>query len=124
MMTFGESPMADQVPAEAHSLIMHAALEIGDNLIMASDAAGGRYQQPQGISVSVLVDEPLLRNYHLLPSVRGDLLSRLGRLDEGRAEFERAAALTRHTRERDLLLAPARGSASGVPGSGREASHA
>lgn len=58
MMTFGESPMADKVPAEAHSLIMHAALEIGDNLIMASDAPGGRYQQPQGISVSVLVDEP------------------------------------------------------------------
>jgi predicted RNA polymerase sigma factor len=45
-----------------------------------------------------------LRAYHLLPSVRGDLLAKLGRLDEARAEFERAAALTQNTRERELLL--------------------
>ncbi len=44
------------------------------------------------------------QSYHLLPSVRGDLLVKLGRLDEARAEFERAAALTRNARERDLLL--------------------
>ena len=44
------------------------------------------------------------RGYHLLPSVRGDLLAKLGRLDEARAEFERAAALTRNARERTLLL--------------------
>jgi RNA polymerase sigma factor (sigma-70 family) len=57
--------------------------------------------------VDALTSEPLLANYHLLPSVRGDLLKKLGRLAEARAEFERAAALTRNTRERDLLLARA-----------------
>ena len=54
--------------------------------------------------VDVLTAEPSLEGYHLLPSVRGDLLVKLGRLDEARAEFERAAALTRNTRERTLLL--------------------
>ena len=58
--------------------------------------------------VDPLLVEPALKNYHLLPSVRGDLLSKLGRRDEARAEFERAASLTRNTRERDLLLARAR----------------
>ena len=48
------------------------------------------------------------QNYHLLPAVRGDLLAKLGRLDEARAEFERAAELTRNERERELLLARAR----------------
>jgi RNA polymerase sigma factor (sigma-70 family) len=59
-------------------------------------------------AVDALVDEPSLRGYHLLPSVRGDLLSKLGRADEARAEFERAAELTRNERERTLLLARAR----------------
>jgi RNA polymerase sigma factor (sigma-70 family) len=54
--------------------------------------------------VDALAAEPSLEGYHLLPSVRGDLLDKLGRLDEARAEFERAAALTRNTRERTLLL--------------------
>lgn len=54
--------------------------------------------------VDRLVDEPALKNYHLLPSVRGDFLRKLGRLDEARAEFERAAAMTRNQRERELLL--------------------
>ncbi len=58
--------------------------------------------------VDALIDDAALRNYHLLPTVRGDLLSKLGRLDEARQEFERAAALTRNTRERQLLLARAR----------------
>ena len=49
-----------------------------------------------------------LAEYHLLPGVRGDLLAKLGRLEEAGAEFERAAALTRNERERDLLLARAR----------------
>jgi len=53
--------------------------------------------------VDMLAGEPSLGAYHLLPSVRGDLLSRLGRLDEARAEFERAASLTRNARERALL---------------------
>jgi RNA polymerase sigma-70 factor, ECF subfamily len=54
--------------------------------------------------VDALADEPALTNYHLLPSVRGDLLKKLGRLDEARAEFERAAQLTQNARERALLL--------------------
>jgi len=51
-----------------------------------------------------LITEPSLQHYHLLPAVRGDLLAKLGRRDEARVELERAAALTRNTRERDLLL--------------------
>jgi predicted RNA polymerase sigma factor len=54
--------------------------------------------------VDVLTREPSLENYHLLPSVRGDLLFKLGRFNEARSEFERAAGITRNTRERDLLL--------------------
>jgi RNA polymerase sigma factor (sigma-70 family) len=54
--------------------------------------------------VDALASEPLLRGYHLLPSVRGDLLAKAGRLDEARREFERAASLTRNSRERRLLL--------------------
>jgi RNA polymerase sigma-70 factor, ECF subfamily len=61
--------------------------------------------------VDALASEPLLASYHLLPSVRGDLLAKLGRLDEARAEFERAASLTRNARERELLLARAATSA-------------
>jgi RNA polymerase sigma-70 factor (ECF subfamily) len=58
--------------------------------------------------VDVLVAEPALRGYHLLPSVRGDLLMKLGRPDEARAEFERAAALTRNEQERELSTERAR----------------
>jgi RNA polymerase sigma factor (sigma-70 family) len=58
--------------------------------------------------VDSLTAEPSLKAYHLLPSVRGDLLKKLGRLGEARAEFERAAALTHNARERDLLLERAR----------------
>src|SRR2546426_1061288 len=54
--------------------------------------------------VDALTSEPLLEGYHLLPSARGDLLTKLGRFDEARAEFERAASMTRNTRERELLL--------------------
>ncbi len=61
--------------------------------------------------VDALVSEPVLKHYHLLPSVRGDLLSKLGRLDEARVEFERAASLTRNERERALLLERAAASA-------------
>ncbi len=70
--------------------------------------------------VDALRAEPALRDYHLLPSVRGDLLRRLGRFEEARQEFERAAARTRNSREGALLLE--RAAASGVsaarPGSG------
>lgn len=54
--------------------------------------------------VDQLMEEPALKAYHLLPSVRGDFLAKLGRLDKARAEFERAAGMTGNVRERDLLL--------------------
>jgi RNA polymerase sigma-70 factor, ECF subfamily len=54
--------------------------------------------------VDALVSEPAMRNYYLLPSVRGDLLAKLGRVQEARAEIERAASLTKNARERKLLL--------------------
>jgi RNA polymerase sigma-70 factor, ECF subfamily len=58
--------------------------------------------------VDQLTDDPALSAYHLLPSVRGDLLKKLGRMNEARAEFERAASITRNARERNLLLQRAR----------------
>jgi RNA polymerase sigma factor (sigma-70 family) len=61
-----------------------------------------------GLEVAdALLTEPLMKNYHLLPSVRADFLFKLGRLEEAHAEFERAASLTRNLRERELLLARA-----------------
>ena len=66
--------------------------------------------------VEAIGAEPSLQRYHLLPSVRGDLLAKLGRHEEARAEFERAAALTRNARERELLMR--RAAASAVPGAG------
>jgi RNA polymerase sigma-70 factor (ECF subfamily) len=59
--------------------------------------------------IDTLTSEPSLESYHLLPSVRADLLAKLGRFDEARAELERAASLTRNARERELLLERAAG---------------
>ena len=56
--------------------------------------------------VDQLLDEPALRDYHLLPSVRADLLAKLGRVDEARAEWERAAALTENAQERGAAAGP------------------
>jgi RNA polymerase sigma factor (sigma-70 family) len=64
-----------------------------------------------------LVSEPWLESYHLLPAVRGDFLEKLGRYEEARAEFERAAAMTRNTRERELLAGRAAACAGGSAGS-------
>jgi predicted RNA polymerase sigma factor len=69
--------------------------------------------------VDALTAEPSLQGYHLLPSVRGDLLFKLGRFAEARAEFERAAALTRNARERGLLLERARSCSGGSSPFGR-----
>ena len=63
--------------------------------------------------VDALTSEPSLKAYHLLPSVRGDFLAKLGRFDEARAEFERAAALTQNAREHELLLERAAACARG-----------
>ncbi|MBV9281299.1 MAG: RNA polymerase sigma factor [Chloroflexi bacterium] len=68
-----------------------------------------------GLEVAdTLASEPSLQAYHLLPSVRGDLLHKLGRFGEARAELERAASLTRNARERALLLERAAGCAGGA----------
>jgi predicted RNA polymerase sigma factor len=68
-------------------------------------AVGMAYGPARGLELADrLAAGPRLRGYHLLPSVRGDLLAKLGRAGEARAEFERAAALTRNTRERTVLL--------------------
>jgi predicted RNA polymerase sigma factor len=69
---------------------------------MASGPAAGLERVEQ------LMSKPALRDYHLLPSVRGDLLFKLERFHEACRDFERAAALTRNARERDLLLERAR----------------
>jgi predicted RNA polymerase sigma factor len=78
------SPVVELNRAVAYSMAFgaHAGLEIAD----------------------ALRDQPALRDYHLLPSVRGDLLAKLGRTDEACDEFERAAGLARNARERELLL--------------------
>ena len=64
--------------------------------------------------VEALLAEPALKHYHLLPSVRGDLLAKLGRFGEAAAEFTRAAALTRNAREQTLLRGRAAACAQGV----------
>ncbi len=72
-------------------------------------AVGMAFGPAEGLAlVDALTGEPSLEGYHLLPSVRGDLLAKLGRIDEARAEFERAASLTRNARERALLQRRAR----------------
>ena len=71
-------------------------------------AVGMAFGPQAGLAlVDALVDDPALAQYHWLPSVRGDLLARLQRNDEARAEFERAAGMTRNARERALLMARA-----------------
>jgi predicted RNA polymerase sigma factor len=66
--------------------------------------------------VDALLSEPSLSGYHLLPSVRGDFLAKLGRFDEASSEFKRAAELTRNLREREFLLARAAECSAGVGG--------
>jgi len=76
-------------------------------------ALGMAYGPAVGLELADLLNEdPSLVNYHLLPSVRGDLLSKLGRHTEAAAEFQRAASLTQNEKERDLLLERARSAES------------
>jgi RNA polymerase sigma factor (sigma-70 family) len=88
--------LAERVPSPVVEL--NRAVAVG----MASGPAAGLEL------VDRLAGEPALASYHQLPSVRGDLLAKLGRHDAARAEFERAASLTRNSRERELLLRRAR----------------
>jgi len=70
--------------------------------------------------LDTLSSEPSLKSYHLLPSVRGDLLFKLGRLSDAQSEFARAASLTRNAREREFLLARAQSCAAPPPHSRTE----
>jgi predicted RNA polymerase sigma factor len=90
--------------AELASLVHSPVVELNRAV-----AVGMAYGPHAGLELAdALLSEPALRGYHLLPTVRGDLLAKLGRFDEARPEFERAASLTRNARERELLLDRAR----------------
>ena len=58
MMTWGESPMADQVPSEWRDRIIHATLIVGDSALMGGDAPPDRYEEPRGFSVAIQIDDP------------------------------------------------------------------
>ncbi len=58
MLTYGESPMADQTSAERRDKIMHARLTVGDMALMGSDAPAGQYREPQGFAVTLGIDDP------------------------------------------------------------------
>ena len=76
-------------------------------------AVGMAFGPAEGLKiVDQIAGEPSLKSYYILPTVRGDLLEKLGRRDEARAEFERAAALTKNERERTVLLGRAAGAAA------------
>jgi RNA polymerase sigma-70 factor, ECF subfamily len=82
-------------------------------------AVGMAHGPAAGLALAdTLLDDPALKTYHLVPSVRGDLLAKLGRLDEARQEFERAAAMTHNARERTLLLERAVACAASGPREG------
>ncbi len=83
-------------------------------------AVGMAFGPAEGLAlVDPLTSEPSLANYHLLPTVRGDMLAKLNRFEEARVEFERAASLTRNARERNLLLERARTCGKANPASNR-----
>ncbi len=86
-------------------LALSPVVDLNRAVAMAFGAAAGLEL------VDALASDPSLQSYHLLPSVRGDLLATLGRFHEARAEFERAASLTRNARDRELLLERAAGCA-------------
>jgi RNA polymerase sigma factor (sigma-70 family) len=95
---------------EALALVMPSPVVELNRAVALSMASG----PAAGLAVvDTLLAEPSLQSYHLLPAVRGDLLQKLGRRDEARAELERAAALTKNERERTLLLARAAECATG-----------
>ena len=78
--------------------------ELGGTRVLVVTDPGVVQLGVAGEIVDALTSEPALRGYHLFPAVRGDLLAKLGRLDEACAAFELAASLTRNAREREVLL--------------------
>ncbi|WP_322046350.1 RNA polymerase sigma factor [Paraburkholderia sp. J67] len=113
------APSADQTDWARIVSIYDALLHIDPSPVVRLNRAVA-VGMAQGLQaalalVDALADEPALRHYPWLPAVRGDLLARLGRLDEARAAFERAAALTQNARDREVLLARAASLGSQTP---------
>ncbi|QBI20091.1 RNA polymerase sigma factor [Egibacter rhizosphaerae] len=98
----------EETPWERIAALYDALAQVAPSPVVELNRAvalGRAFGPEAGLEiVDALADEPALARYHLLPSVRGDLLERLGRAADARAEFERAAELTQNARERELLL--------------------
>lgn len=105
-------PRIATIYAQLAAIAPSPVIELNRAVAMASGLAAGLEL------VDALNDEPQLANYHLLPSVRGDLLGKLGRHEEACAEFERAAKLTQNTREQELLRERAAASPTRPAGGG------
>jgi predicted RNA polymerase sigma factor len=103
---------ADQTDWERIAALYDALAQLSPSPVVELNrgvAAGMAFGPQAGLDiVDPLCDEPALKSYHLLRSVRGDLLDKLGRFAEARSEFERAASLAQNERDRALLLSRAR----------------
>ena len=95
------------VPDKPGAWLMATAKHRAIDLVRRKETYARKLAEAGLALADAVAGEPALKDYHLLPSVRGDLLARLGRWEEARAEFERAASLTRNARERELLPARA-----------------
>lgn len=106
------APSAEETDWTQIAALYDALSQVAPSPVVALNravAVGMAFGPEAGLELAdALVAAPALAKYHLLPSVRGDLLFKLGRLDEARAEFERAAGMTRNAREREFLLGRAR----------------
>ena len=113
-----QAPTAQETNWERIVALYEALVQLSPSPIIELNravAVGMAFGPAAGLElVDALAPEPSLKNYHLLPSVRGDLLAKLGRFDEACAEFKRAAGLTRNERERALLLERAAAAANGA----------
>jgi RNA polymerase sigma factor (sigma-70 family) len=108
----GRAPTADETDWIRIASLYQALAQVTPSPIVELNRAVAiamAYGPAEGLKlVDTLTSEPSLAHYHLLPSVRGDFLRKLGRFEEARVELERAASLTRNARERELLLERAR----------------
>jgi predicted RNA polymerase sigma factor len=102
------SPTANQTDWTRIAALYDALAQLAPSPVVELNrtvAVAMAFGPAEGLALAdALVPEPTLRGYHLLPAVRGDFLAQLGRHDEARAEFERAASLTQNAREKKLLL--------------------
>jgi RNA polymerase sigma-70 factor, ECF subfamily len=103
-----EAPSAEETDWVKIAALYDALAQVSPSPVVELNravAVGMAFGPAAGLAmVDALAEDPALANYHLLPSVRGDLLAKLGRAEEASAEFARAASLTQNERERDLLL--------------------